>query len=75
MVVVEQKIDGAPDVRPKILWSDMVKGRNVKRTDEPERANKMTDVNKKTLQEPIIIDKKRMVQGEDKIHPKIKNEG
>ena len=35
----------------------------------------MTDVNKKTLQEPIIIDKKRVVQGEIKKHPRIKNEG
>ena len=31
--VVGRKNDGAPDVCPKILWSDMVKGRNVKRTD------------------------------------------
>ena len=72
---VERKNDGAPDVRPKILWSDMVRGRNVKRTDGSERTNEMTDVDRKRLQEPVIIDKKRMVQGETKKHTRIKNEG
>ena len=61
---VERKNDGAPDVRPKILWSDMVRGRNVKRTDGSERTNEMTDVDRKRLQEPVIIDKKRMAQGD-----------
>ena len=60
-----------PDVRPKILWSDVVKGRNIKRTDRPERTKDMTDVNRKKLQEPVIIDKKRVVQqGETKKHPR-----
>ena len=39
--VVGRKNDGAPDVCPKILWSDMVKGRNVKRTDKSERTNEI----------------------------------
>ena len=53
----------------------MVRGRNVKRTDGSERTNEMTDVDRKRLQEPVIIDKKRMAQGETKKHTRIKNEG
>ena len=57
---VEQKNNDAPDVRPKILWSDVVRGRNVKRTEGSKGTNEMTDVDTKRLQEPAIIDKKRM---------------
>ena len=53
----------------------MVRGRNVKRTDESKRTNEITDVDRKRLQEPVIIDKKRMVQGKTEKHPRIKNEG
>jgi len=42
---------------------------------DAERTNEITDVDRKRLQEPVIIDRKRMVQEETEKHPRIKNEG